>query len=431
MSPFLAPTITTLQNGMRVATITDKHAPAVTALVLIGVGSSYETKEENGLSHFLEHMCFKGTTSRPSAKAITEEIESLGAVTNAFTDREYTGYFIKGNPAHTETFVDILADIYQHSLFPQTEVQKEKGVIVEEINMYEDMPQQKVADVLFSALYPAHAAGRSILGTKKTVNSFAQKDFLSYKNRYYTGENTVLVFSGNITAKKATALAESYFAAVPKGKKNKRPAVVQDQQSPRTTLSTKSTDQAHFILGFRSLPLGHKDLTIVKLISTIMGRGMSSRLSLIVREELGAAYYVGAHQESYVDHGIFAIAAGIDKARLGEILDRVVRECNRAIAEAVSEKELAKAKEYAIGTFRLGLELSDSVAEFYGTQLVLRQKIRTPEEVIAKIRQVQPADIRRVAATLFRPERATLALVGPFTDIKKNAAALRRLAVGL
>lgn len=405
----------TLPNGVRIAVVPDARARAVTAMVLVNVGSSFEKRAQNGLSHFLEHMCFKGTVRRPSAKVIVEEIESLGAVTNAFTDRELTGYFIKGNPDHVDTFVDILADIYHHSVFPHQEIEKEKGVVVEEINMYEDMPQYKVSEILFEMLYPDAAAGRSILGTKETVRSFTQKDFVAYKRKWYTAANTLIVFSGAITPKNATALTKKWFAILPTSSKNKKQKVSDRQKEPGVQIFRKETDQAHMVLAFRSFALGHKDMPIVRLIATILGRGMSSRLSLLIREELGAAYYIHASSESYTDHGIFSIASGIDKRRLTEILERIVAECLRLKSEPLSKEELSKVKEYTIGTLRLSLETSDAVAEFYGGQMILGQKVQTPEALIASIHKITPSDIMRVAKVLFQTKKANIALLGPFT----------------
>lgn len=419
--------LTTLSNGARVATVGDSRAQTATAMVLVGVGSSYESARENGLSHFLEHMCFKGTERRPTAKMIAEEIESLGAVTNAFTDREFTGYFIKGNPKHLPTFVDILADIYSHSTFPEAEIQKEKGVVIEEINMYEDMPQHKVADALFATLYPNQPAGRTILGTKETVKGLTRSDLRSYKERFYTPSNTLLIFSGAVTHTKAVALATKHFGLLKKKVIPKKPLVKESQKTLASVVVNKPLDQAHFILAFRSLPMGHKDLPAVRMIATILGRGMSSRLSLLLREELGAAYYTYAQQETNLDHGAFLIGAGIDRTRTSEIFGHIARECRRLKEELVSAPELAKAKEYAVGTLRLGLELSDDVALFYGVQLIMRQKVRTPEMVIASFMKLSAAEVQRVAKALFDPKRATLALVGPFTAADVPQKDLRAL----
>jgi predicted Zn-dependent peptidase len=407
---------TKLKNGLTIATVSDMRARTATAMVLVGVGSSYEAPKENGLSHFLEHMCFKGTVRRPTSKFIAEEIESLGAVTNAFTDREFTGYFIKGNPEHIGTYVDILSDIYQHSTFPEAEVQKEKGVVIEEINMYEDMPQHKVADILFEALYPNQAAGRTILGTKETIRGLSRADLIRYKKQHYTPKNTIIVFSGNVSHAKAVSIARKHFGAIAAAPLRKKPKTTDTQRMLTHALANKPVDQAHCILAFRSVPIGHKDIPIVRMLSTILGRGMSSRLSLLLREELGAAYYAYAQQDSYLDHGTFVIGAGIDRTRLAEIFGHIAQECRRLKEELVSPKELAKAKEFSIGTLRLGLELSDDVAIFYGVQLVLQQRAKTPEQLTAEIKKITPKDLIRVANRLFKPETATLAIVGPFKD---------------
>lgn len=414
--------IKTLSNGLRVAIVSDRQATTVTASVLVGVGSAFETQKENGLSHFLEHMAFKGTTRRPTPKILLEEIESLGAVSNAFTSQEYTGYWVKGNPRHLDKFIDILADIYQESTLPENEIQKEKGVIIEEINMYEDMTPYKASDVIFEMLYGKHALARSILGTKETVASFSREDFLSYKKRYYNASNTVVVLAGDVVLSKAMAMIKKGFGELSKSKKNRRSSVSVLQKAPLTKIFSKTSDQAHFILAFRSIKFGHKDAAAVRILATILGRGMSSRLALIIRDELGAAYYVSAQQNSFVDQGVFFISAGIDKTRLEEVISRIIIECNRLKQEKVEDKELAKAKEFSIGNIRLGLELSDDVASFYGTQMVLEQTIKTPEQVIGEIRKVTARDVMRVAKIIFQAQKANLAVVGPFknSDIPKN-----------
>jgi predicted Zn-dependent peptidase len=416
---------TTLSNGLRIASVSDLRARTTTAMVLVGVGSSYETKKENGISHFLEHMCFKGTERRPNSKIIAEEIESMGAVMNAFTDREFTGYFIKGNPKHLPKFVDMLSDIYQHPTFPEVDIANEKGVIIEEINMYEDMPQQKVFDLVFDTMYPDQPAGRAILGTKETVRSFTKADLNAYKHKHYTPENTVIVFSGSTTHAKAVSLTKEYFSMLKKGKYHKKTKTNNSQHKLEYSVLHKPLDQAHFALALRSVPMGHKDMTAVRMLATILGRGMSSRLSLLLREQLGAAYYAFAQQDSYLDHGIFAVAAGIDRTRLVEILGHVAAEFRRLKEEPVSDQELAKGKEYSIGTLRLGLELSDDVAMFYGMQLALRQKVKTPEQLIKEISAVSAKDLMRAAKRYFTPDAATLALVGPFSAADVPATTLK------
>jgi len=411
----MKPKVTTLKNGARIVTIHNNAFQTVTALVLVGTGSAYEKKEENGLSHFLEHMCFKGTQKYPSAKIISETLESLGAVSNAFTSLEYTGYYVKGNPAHTDIFLSVLGDIYQHGTFPEGEIEKEKGVIIEEIKMYEDLPHYKAADELMTLMYGDQPAGRSTLGTKESVMSFSRKDYLSYKTKHYHAENTVVIVCGP-EDKAMTKKVQQYFGGIDSKKGSRKAKTITKQSEFAFRIVRKPIDQAHVSIGFHSVAYRHKDMPAVRLLSTILGRGMSSRLFQLIREELGVAYSVSAYQESFLDHGIFNISAGLDKARINEVLPLIAGELARIKTELVTQTELAKAKEYTAGTFRLGLETSDDIANFYGTQLVLKKPIKEPRESLREYMAITPSDIRRVAKKLFSGKNASLVVVGDYTD---------------
>jgi predicted Zn-dependent peptidase len=416
----------TLSNGLRLVMVPQADAATATVLILVGTGSKYEKKTENGLSHFLEHMYFKGTESRPSAKILAEAFDGLGAISNAFTDKEYTGYYAKGNPAHTDQFIDILSDIYLHSTFPENEIGKEKGVVIEEINMYEDVPQYKAGENLFALMYGDQPAGWSVIGPKATINSFSRKDLIRYQRAHYTPENTIVMVAGGIDPKvvqqqvktaftapklvRAEAGIASAKATAHRGKKK----TVDTQIKAQSVLFHKATDQAHLIVGFRSLPLNHPDRSALSLLSTLLGGGMSSRLFLRLREELGAAYYVHTETETFTDHGIFSIAAGIDKTRFAGIMESIIAELARIKNEPVSAVELTKAKEQSVGMMRLGLESSDSIAGFYGMQLLLKGEYKTPEQMTKEYMAVTPADIQRVARKLFVAKNANLSVVGPF-----------------
>jgi predicted Zn-dependent peptidase len=403
-----------LPSGLRIVMAPQADAATATVLLLVGTGSKHESKKENGLSHFLEHMYFKGTELRPSARSISEALDNLGAVSNAFTSHEYTGYYAKGNPKHAETFVDILSDIYLHSTFPEKEIAKEKGVIIEEINMYEDMPQYKVGEQLFSLMYGDQPIGWSVLGSKDTVNAFSRKDFLKYQKEHYTAANTIVVVAGAFDQKKIQNTIKNAFANI--SKENAKPKKrVRDQQSqPRSMVLQKPTDQAHMILAFRSVPIDHADSAAISLLSTILGGGMSSRLFLQLREEMGAAYYVRAEQESFTDHGIFSIAAGIDKKRFTEILDSIVTILQEIKTTLVPAEEMNKVKEYTLGMMRLGLESSDSIAGFYGSQILLKGKYKTPEQLTREYMKVTAEDIQRVAKKILIEKHANLSVIGPF-----------------
>jgi len=412
----MKPIVKTFKNGLRAVVCPQKDSQTVTTLVLVSTGSKYESLQEHGISHFLEHMYFKGTLKRPSSKIINETLDGLGAVSNAFTSHEYTGYYAKGNPKHLGTFIDILSDIYINSTFSETEIQKEKGVIIEEMNMYEDMPQYLVGEELFTLLYGTQPAGRSIKGTKESVTSFKQKDFLNYRKKFYTAPNTVVVVSGNVNPSDCFKKIALSFKDLPKGKKNKKEKVSDNQKSPLVRIKSKVTDQAHMALAFHSVKFGDSKSHVISLLATILGRGMSSRLFTILREELGAAYYVSADQDSYTDHGVFSIASGIDKTRLKEIVKSIVKELVKIKIDLVSKEELIKAKEYTVGMMKLGLESSDSIANFYGYPLIMGKNIRNPDEIMKKIMSVTSSQIREMAKRLFTKNNANFALVGPFKE---------------
>lgn len=416
-----------LPNGLRIVMMPQPDAPTATVLILVGTGSKYETKKESGLSHFLEHMYFKGTTLRPSARSISEALDRLGAVSNAFTSQEYTGYYAKGNPKHVNMFVDILSDIYLHSTFPEKEIEKEKGVIVEEINMYEDMPHHKIWDLLFALMYGDQPAGWSVAGTKENVVGFSRKDFLRYQKEHYTASNTIIAVSGAFDAQDILNVVKKSFKVISNGKTKSKKKIIDKQTASQAKVFNKTTDQAHIAIAFRSIPLQHPDAAAVSLLATILGGGMSSRLFLELREELGAAYYVRAEQDSFTDHGMFSITAGIDKTRLAEIVEHVVEVLNTIKTTLVPAEELEKVKEFSLGMMRLGLESSDSIAGFYGTQLLLKGSYKTPEQLTKEYMKVTAQDIQRVANKIFVAEHANIAVVGPFEKQKIDTALLKNL----
>lgn len=402
----------TLPNGLRLVVVPDEHAATVTALVLVGTGSLAESEHERGLSHFLEHMMFKGTSKRPSARILSEELDGLGAVSNAFTSHECTGYYVKGSPEHLPTFLDVLSDIYLNPLFPPDEIEKEKGVIIEEINMYEDMLPHKAGEILLASMFGDTPAGRSILGTIDSVRSYTRADFVRYARKHYVASNTVVVVAGNVDARRTKTLVAKAFAAVPAKPHKVRTKTRTPKSEERLVVMPKPSDQLHIAIGFHSIPFRHKDSAAAQLLSTILGRGMSSRLFLGLRETLGVAYYAHAEQESLRDYGVFGIAAGIDKKRSSEVFEFIARELRELRDTLVSEAELAKAKAYALGMIRLSLEASDDIAHSYGVPLVMGKEARTLAEVEREYRAVTTADIMRLARTLFRPDNVYMTAVG-------------------
>lgn len=402
-------------------------ALTATALILVKTGSKYESAQESGLSHFLEHMMFKGTARYPSAKKLAELFDGLGAISNAFTDRELTGYYAKGNPAHLDTFIDTLADIYLNTQFAEDEVARERGVIIEEYNMYEDMPQYKASEQLYVSLYGDQPAGRPVLGTKDTIRSFTAKDFVAYKQKHYSASNTIIVVAGDFKAAQVKKNVAKVFAPLATRTSSKKQKVVDTQHTRTLSVFTKKTDQTHVVIGFRALPIGHKDALALSLLSTILGGGMSSRLFIKLREERGAAYYVNSSYEAFTDHGIFSIHTGIDKKRIGEIMEVIVDELASIKKDGIPAAELAKAQQYSIGMMRLGLESSDDIAGFCGTQLLLKGAIRTPQERTEQIMQITTADICRVARKIFVSNHANISVVGPFKTADIDTGMFDRL----
>ncbi|MBP9712019.1 MAG: insulinase family protein [Candidatus Pacebacteria bacterium] len=415
----------TLKNGLRVITVPMKDNPTATVLVLVETGSKYEDKRVNGISHFLEHMCFKGTEKRPKAIDISKELDALGSQYNAFTAQEYTGYYAKSDAKHFTKIFDVVSDIYLNSTFPEVEMEKEKGVIIEEINMYEDMPNRHVQDLLMKLLYGDQPAGWNIAGEKKNITEMKRDDFVTYKQAHYLPEATVLVVAGSVTEKQVLKEVNKIFSPVKSGKKLGKVKVKEIQNKPEVLVKFKDTDQTHFVLAVRSHDFFSKKGPALSVLGGILGGGMSSRLFQKLREEMGVGYYVRAYNDSYTDHGFFQISAGVDNKRIDEVLNAIILECNKLKNELVDEEELEKVKECLIGNTKLGLESSDDIANFYGGQELLKKEIKNIEDKARDIRKVTAKDIQKIAREIFVNEKLNLALIGPFKDSKKFVKILK------
>lgn len=404
------------KNGLRVVTIPMKDNPTVTVLVLVGTGSDYEPKEINGISHFLEHMCFKGTTKRPTVQIIAHELDSLGCQYNAFTGSEYTGYYAKGDSKNFKQMFDIISDIYLNSTFPETEMEKEKGVIVEEINMYEDMPSSHVQDLFTEVMYGDQPAGRSTVGSKENIYKMVRDNFVEYKKTHYVAENTVVIVSGNIESEEVYQEINKNFKDIPVTKPGKKPKTKDSQSSPNIKVLYKETDQTHFVLGVRSFDVFDNRNTIVSMLAGVLGAGMSSRLFTKLREEMGVAYYVRSFNQASLDHGNFQISAGVNNTRAEEVIKEIIKECNLLIKEKVSDKELEKVKSLIIGNMKMSLEATDDIANFYGGQELIKKEIKTLEDKIKEIKKVTPLDIQKMAKLIFKTKNLNLAVIGPYKD---------------
>ena len=402
------------KNGLRVITVPMKDNPTVTVLVLVEAGSKYEEKKLNGVSHFLEHMCFKGTEKRPKAIDITRELDGLGSQYNAFTSHEYTGYYAKADSKHFKQIFDVVSDIYLNSTFPEAEIEKEKGVIIEEINMYEDMPHRHVQDLIMKVLYGDQPAGWSIVGEKENILAMKRGDFVNYKKNHYVPSATTVVVAGNIKEKDVLKEAEKVFGNLKKTKKGGKSKTLDTQKSPSVLIKNKQTDQTHFVLATRSFGIFDRKNPTINILSTILGGGMSSRLFQKLREEMGVGYYVRSYNDPFTDHGFFQVSAGVDNKRFEEVLRVCLDECKKLALEEVSAEELARAKEFLIGNTKLSLESSDDIANFFGSQELLKKKIENLDVKIEATRKVSAKQVQKLAQEIFKTQNLNLAVIGPF-----------------
>lgn len=407
-----------LKNGLRIVTVPMADNPTVTVLVLVEAGSKYETKKINGISHFLEHMCFKGTDKRPKAIDVSKELDSLGSQYNAFTSQEFTGYYAKSDARHFKQIFDVVSDIYLNATFPETELEKEKGVIIEEINMYEDMPHRHVQDLMMKLLYGDTPAGWNIAGEKKNILAMTRKDFIKYKKEHYVPKATLIVVAGKVSEKEVMREVKKVFGGLKGGAKKGKFKVHESQNRPKALVKYKETDQTHFVLGFRTHGTLYKGNPAISVLAAILGGGMSSRLFQRLREEMGVGYYVRSYNDVYTDHGFLQISAGVDNKRMDEVLVAVLEECRKLKNTEVLEEELNKVKEYLIGNMKLSLESTDDIANFYGTQEILKKDIKTSEDKAKEIRKVTARQIKDLATTIFQNKGLNLALIGPFKEEK-------------
>lgn len=410
---------TIFKNGLRLITIPQKNTQAVTVLVLVGTGSKYETKELNGISHFLEHMYFKGTKKRPSSIEVSETLDRIGGIYNAFTSEEYTGYFAKVAFSHLEIALDWVSDIFLNSTLPEKEIEKEKGVIIEEINMRYDHPMSYIQILWQKLLYGDQPAGRDIAGTKESVNNINRKKLIDYMKRQYVASNTIVCVAGRIKASLVVKKIKKYFSKIKKFQSLKKPSVIEKQSEPNLLLHTKGTDQAHLYLGTRAYNLFHPQKYSQKLLAVILGGMMSSRLFVKIREEMGAAYYISTESVSYPDSGYFTTGAGVDNKKIEKVILAILKEYKKISRKKVPQKELKKAKDCIKGKTALLLESSNVQASFYANQELLEKKILTPEQIFKKIDKVTPTDILKVAKDIFQPQKLNLAIIGPFKNKKR------------
>jgi predicted Zn-dependent peptidase len=405
----------TLQNGTRLLLAEQAEAQSAVAMVMFSAGSRYEVPAEAGIAHFAEHLFFKGTERRPTARDLSFEVDGMGADFNAFTGKEYTGYYIKCTRDEAPHALDVLADMLYHSRFDPEEIEREKGVIIEEMNMYTDTPMQYLPDVYDELYYGDSPLGRPIIGNKESIRAASRDTFTSYLDRWYAPERTFVGLGGGLDAE-AIATAEQLFGGRSAfGTKDYER--VTPSGGPRVKLHTKDSDQFHVRIGGLGLPIGHPDRYAVQLATTVLGGGMSSRLFSEVRERRGLAYYVFAQHGQYLDTGSLFTQAGVDLTRADEAVRTILGELRRMREEPVPADELAKAKNYVRGKLVLGLEDPRSIVGFGLRGLVLEGRTREIPEVLDAISGVSAEDIQRVSAELLVPGSLRLAAIGPVDDV--------------
>ena len=400
-----------LSNGLRVITADMPQVQSVICMIMLAAGSRYETPETNGIAHFAEHMFFKGTERRPTAREIGMEVDSLGAEFNAFTSKEYTGYYVKCAADYRDRALDVLVDMLRNSKFEPEEIEREKGVIVEEMNMYYDTPRDFIGGVYDQLLYGDQPLGWDIIGRKETVRAATRDTFLDYVGRWYKPVRMVVGLGGRLEGD-ALATVERLLGDLDRAQTPApEPVQVNGDGGPRVTIHHKESDQAHICLGVRSYPFIHPDRYALQMLATILGTGMSSRLFSEVRERRGLAYYVFAANQSYTDAGSLYSQAGVDIAR-----------CD----EAVPADELEKARALAKGRFVLRLENPQGMTMFGLSREVLEGQAVEPQEVLDGLDAVTADDVQRVAQDVIGSNGINLALIGPFEDEERFAELLAK-----
>lgn len=408
--------ITTLKNGLTLIIVDRPHLDSVTTLVAVGAGSRYETKKINGISHFLEHMFFKGSKKYPSAEQIATLVDGIGAVNNAATDKEVTYFWIKSAAKHIELSADILSSMIKESLLSEEEIEREKGVIVEELRMYRDNPARYVWELYERLQFGDQPLGWDIGGEEETVKSITKESMVSYIDSLYSPENMALVFVGKVPDN-IEKIANENFLSLPKRSKHAfKPYKGRKHRKPNVDVFYKATDQANLVLGVEGVNRCDPKRYTARVLAVILGEGMSSRLFIQVRERRGLAYSVSAHHVNYKDTGSFVIYAGLKLEKVYEGLEVIKAEIERIAAEKVIDDELKKAKEMIRGLIALKKESTNFLAEYFGINFVLDRKIETFEGFLEKVERCTKEDVQNLAKELFVRANLNLQIIGPFKD---------------
>jgi len=405
---------TIFKNGLRVILVPQPSSLTATVLVLVEAGSEYETRRINGISHFLEHLVFKGGRIRAPECTISAELDALGAEYNAFTGQEYTGYWAKAERHKLSRILELVSDLYLNPIFPAGEIEKERGVIIEEINMYEDTPMRRVQEDFSALLYGNQPAGWDIAGRKEVIRTLRRDDFVAYRAKHYVAPATVVIVAGAFHPAQTMRQIKGLFAHLPREPKTGKAKTRESQRGPQVLSKFKGSDQTHLVLGTRAFHILDPRRYALQVLTDVLGGGMSSRLFTRIRDQLGAAYYVRAGAELFLDHGYTTISAGVDHKKTEKVIEAMLDELRRLRRELVPPAELKKAKDHMVGNFMLGLETSDELASYYGGQEIITRSLIAPETLIRRIQAVQAKEIRAIARTLFVNSKLNLAVIGPY-----------------
>ncbi len=401
-----------LDNGIRVITATMPHAYSVCISAFIGTGSRYELDHEAGVSHFIEHLCFKGTRSRPSAKELIEPIEGVGGILNGGTDKELTLYWCKTARDHFALATEVLGDMLGNSKFDAFDLDKERSVIIEEINMSLDMPQQAVDILIDQLVWSGHPMGRDVAGTKPTVSRLCRDDVVGYVNRHYRAGNTVISIAGGITHQEALEIINPVFGEWQNGPRQDFLPYTMVQSEPRLVFEQRKVEQAHICLAVPGYSLSHPDRFVLDLLNVILGEGMSSRLFVEIRENRGLAYAIQSYVSHHLDTGCLTIYAGVDASQIRTTIEAILEQLAR-LKHDIPEADLCKARELSKGRLYLRMEDTRSVAGWSGGQELMLGEILTVDQVVAMLVDITLDDLHRVANELFNSSNLNLAVISP------------------
>lgn len=410
---------TVLKNGLRIVTHDMKERDSAAVSIWIGAGGRYEDDRIKGAAHFLEHIVFKGS-QKYSCDEIKGQIEGVGGNLNAFTAEEQTCYYAKVPAKHVNRTFDVLADMVFHPLIPRSEVQKEKGVIIEEIKMYYDLPQYLVMDMLDELMWPNHPLGKKLTGTVESVSQMTKQDLNRFHRRHYCGGNIVVAACGNVRHQDFVRLVRTKAAKIPKGEVIDFTKADDSQDHPKVKFLRKDIEQMHLALGMLGLKDDHKDKYVLGLLHVILGGNMSSRLFDEVREKRGLAYSISSSVKSLQDTGMFMIRAGVDNKKIVKAVEVILKELTKIKDKGVLKDEFTRAKDYYLGQVLLGLEDSLEHMLWIGESMMSRNRLRTLKDVVEQVKKVKRDDIKRLARHILQENRFNLAIVGPLTDAQEK-----------